>query len=543
MLNVSFLRGDNGKELLLPIPNRFIQTAAYTELSTADTGSTTICITAINSPIDSLNELLPGMEMNGSTLNELEFLSRRLNGLENWEQDILDAALKLEQPRTLGEIVNLSCNQHKYDLLRSVTNEEQMGRYLLKQRGIKVPESIDDCIGYDQVARGYLADHPGVFTDSGFVSRKDEPLDLVYDGQKLPEPYCDSDGIITVRLNPMGKPQALTLTLPTSQERLEAVAEELGVRDFSECYASYSSTIPGLMERLPNYDGLECLNLTAAYLGESEEKNRLFMAVMEAEVPASMYEIPELTDALSQYHLLPENIKTPEDYAHYMFASEDFSDRYYVDGFTSDFVDYKALGEALMKENGVVMTSFGIVERYDRAIRQLPEELNELRLFSPLTACIYAYGEYGDLENEPMDMSSCELCDYKEQILEAIQRERLDTEGDRGLAVYLHNVLLGQKVHSMNPTIEEWHGELWGVLEVQTHGDLSEGEMRGLIEAWEGQCSDGWGEGFEQREIKIDQGELNVSFWNSGRDFSILPEQELKSQPEQCSGMQMMPSL
>ena len=74
MLNVSFLRGDNGKELLLPIPNRFIQTAAYTELSTADTGSTTICITAINSPIDSLNELLPGMEMNGSTLNELEFL-------------------------------------------------------------------------------------------------------------------------------------------------------------------------------------------------------------------------------------------------------------------------------------------------------------------------------------------------------------------------------------------------------------------------------------------------------------------------------------
>ena len=410
---------------------------------------------------------------------------------------------------------------------------------MLKKRGITVPESIDACVGYDQVAGGYLADHPGVFTDSGLVSRKDEPLVMVYDGQKQPEPYCDPDGIITVRLNPLGKPQALTLTLPTSQERLEAVAEELGVMDLSECYVSYSSTIPGLMDRLPNYDGLECLNLAAACLGESDEKNRLFMAVMEAELPSSMFEIPELLDELSQYHLLPEDIKTPEDYAHHMFASEDFPDRYYVDGFTSDFVDYNALGKALMKENGVAQTSFGIVERYDRAIRQLPEELTDMRLFSPLTAQVYPRTEYGDLENEPDSMSAYELTDYQDEILAAIERDNRDTGGERGLAEYLNNVLLGRKIHSMIPTVEEWNGKLWGVLEVQTHGELSEGELRGLSEEWEGQCSDGWGEGFEQREIKIDQGELNVSFWHSGRDFSILPEQELKNQPEQRPGIGM----
>lgn len=166
-----------------------------------------------------------------------------------------------------------------------------------------------------------------------------------------------------MRLNPKGKPDRVTLTFPASCEWIDTALEELGVESFDECYACCTSSIPGLLEHLPNYDGLECLNLAAAYLGVSEEQNRLFMAVMEAEVPGSMFELPEITDALCQYHLLSE-IKTPEDYAHHVLAED--GNRYYVDGFTADFVDFDALGKAMMKEDGVVLTSFGIVERYDR---------------------------------------------------------------------------------------------------------------------------------------------------------------------------------
>lgn len=48
--------------------------------------------------------------------------------------------------------------------------------------------------------------------------------------------------------------------------------------------------------------------------------------------------------------------------------------------------------------------------------------------------------------------------------------------------------------------------------ELQTHGTLSASELAELTEWLSGQFSDGWGEGLEQREIKVEDGELYLSF-------------------------------
>ena len=59
------------------------------------------------------------------------------------------------------------------------------------------------------------------------------------------------------------------------------------------------------------------------------------------------------------------------------------------------------------------------------------------------------------------------------------------------------------------------------------------------MDEWRGQESDGWGEGFEQRPIKLDEGELYVSFWNSSDHFFIITEEQLKSAYTQGMPMQM----
>ena len=168
----------------------------------------------------------------------------------------------------------------------------------------------------------------------------------------------------------------------------------------------------------------------------------------------------------------------------------------------------------------------------------MKNELQSLRFFSPLFPHLYRKNEWGDLDDYREDLSAGEVLEYEDEILAHIQKEKLPDEGERGLAVYLDDDL-SQKVYSINPSVEEWTGELWGVTEVQTHGSLSAPELVELTEWLSSQFSDGWGEGLEQREIKIDDGELYLSFWDSSDRFFIKPEDELKGSQSFGFGMTM----
>ena len=159
----------------------------------------------------------------------------------------------------------------------------------------------------------------------------------------------------------------------------------------------------------------------------------------------------------------------------------------------------------------------------------LPPETHLLKLYMPMTVDCYDRNRWGDYENEPEDLSASEILEYEDAILDRIEKEKLPDEGERGLAIYL-DIDLREKVHSIHPSVEEWNDELWGVTEVQTRGELTPNEYAELTEWLTGQFADGWGEGFEQREIKVDEGELCVSFWDASDRFFIKPENEMESQ-------------
>ena len=68
---------------------------------------------------------------------------------------------------------------------------------------------------------------------------------------------------------------------------------------------------------------------------------------------------------------------------------------------------------------------------------------------------------------------------------------------------------------------------LYGKIDCYLTEALTPEETERLRDAISGQNSDGLGEGFEQREIPIDDGDLYVSYWHSGDDYFLYTEDEM----------------
>ena len=504
-------------------------------------------IGAVESQMEGLKTHLEGMTLRpGRGIWELEFLDQHTDCMTEREKGIFQAALEIEKPHSVMEVVNLSCNLDKFVLYDGISSHEELGRRVLESE--EMSEKTALYLDYGAAGEKYAGSHAGCFTDLGYVARTGEALEPLYDGEYLPKPGYDKSCIIQAWLSSpyyaAGHYRNYPVSLPASDDRLALAEEKLGWRKLDGHEAAYiRCTDPELESCIPFSRDIGEMNAFARLLEERNilkntgTKEKLF-AALEAEVPGNMAEAMEIAAGLERYTMLPEEIRTAEDYAVYCMKADQMD----IDTDTDLhlFINYKGYGEFRMGRDGVVQTEHGLVLREDIPLAQPTEELEEFKLFSPLSGLLYPYDEdWGGISNQPIEIGPGDLCQYEDQILERIGEEQLEEEGERGLAVYLGNRLLKRKVFSMNPTVELWNGKLWGVLEVKSHGPLSPQELAGLTEEWHGQESDGWGEGFEQREIKTEEGELCVSFWHSGDDFFIKTEQELKQWQTQEQGMQM----
>ena len=127
---------------------------------------------------------------------------------------------------------------------------------------------------------------------------------------------------------------------------------------------------------------------------------------------------------------------------------------------------------------------------------------------------IYTIKTFGELkEGEDWDLSSG-LSDenIKSQVLEALSRDVYELF--RYFEDPLNTVIDSIDVVSLN-------NDGSAVWRVESTRDLTKSEITKLLKEISGQCSDGWGEGFEQHPACIDQGiEYFYSPWKSGSEFA-----------------------
>ena len=127
----------------------------------------------------------------------------------------------------------------------------------------------------------------------------------------------------------------------------------------------------------------------------------------------------------------------------------------------------------------------------------------------------------------------CYKCKHK--IEDAIRSEQA-RELKMGEYISDHADIKG-KVLFAEWSVEEHYGALYGKIDCYLSEELSPEETERLKDAITGQNSDGLGEGFEQREIHIDEGDLYVSYWQSNDEYFLHTEDEFDEYLSQTGGM------
>lgn len=184
-------------------------------------------------------------------------------------------------------------------------------------------------------------------------------------------------------------------------------------------------------------------------------------------------------------------------------------------------------------DNGRTLALIPGVDRFSI----IPQPLQTMKLYMPLTVTAYERNRWGDLEDEPIELDSGDVLKHQDNIVAAMLRERMPDETERGLMEYYHGEdSVNDKVQSLVFTAEKVGCELMGVAECRVRGELTPEELEKLKDYASGQASDGFGEGLEQHPIKTAEGEIYVSLWSSNKSWSIQTQDEL-ARSQRMGGM------
>lgn len=151
------------------------------------------------------------------------------------------------------------------------------------------------------------------------------------------------------------------------------------------------------------------------------------------------------------------------------------------------------------------------------------QQTENLNFYCPLTVNM----EDDDGENY-VEVDVSILGDHEEAIRSAVIAENHNC-GEEDMSEYFNgSAQTSEKLLSARWDIENVQGEIFGCIRIELAEPLTDREKEELREWVSGQCSDGWGEGFEQRPVKTPDGNLYISFWDSDEDWFLLDDEEFE---------------
>ncbi|MEA5057271.1 MAG: hypothetical protein VB047_06905 [Anaerotignum propionicum] len=495
---------------------------------------------------DRANALLSGRTYN---LDKLNYLAKRLDSFDKSELTTFYAIAYSEKTKSIDSLINHTFNTHCYSVVSDFSNLDAVGKdmYLTEQQAVSadVLEQLNGIAYFQSVIESNV--NPTV-TPYGILYRNKNEYEQMYDGSHFPHYEWDENmGTVTIGKNGFHE----FLYFPFADTELNKALERLGATSTSECDVEIDSEFltDQVLAAITEGEPIENKLMQLSYFSEkyaelgTREKPQLDTLVEFLE-PRTVKDVNVIMNSLHEFEIF-HGIHTAKDYGRYMIID---SGHFEYDENLEEYIDFEKYGSHRLKwENGAFIDQgYILYHGYNMELADMlseigievePQETQTLKLYMPLRATTY-YDEndYGDLYQVDFETEVYpeELAEYEDEILEAITNNRLPEEKERGLMKYYgNNDSVNAKVKCYDFSVENVRGNLMGVATLVLNAPLNDKEIEKIKEQISGQASDGWGEGFEQREIKCNGKEIYVSFWQS-KNWGLHTAEELGiAQPQQ----------
>ena len=322
--------------------------------------------------------MLPFRRLDAPTMDELNFLAKRLDGLNEEERLVLRAIspkiMKVGEDElvSMKDLINMTYGLDEVSVISNVSTPQQLGQFVIENdlhRDVEaVPEDSLYLLDTKKIGELQQRNDGGVFVDGNYVVAGEYELRDVYDGQHLPTE--EATPWYAFRLDVTRPPSgddlgeveqmAETLSLPVAREEADALAQRLGLERIEDCvYLGFESSIPQIdadnYGDMHNFDQLN--NLSEMMLEMSPSDQVKFKAVLSAEEPENIEQVLDIARGLDQYEFAP----MVEDEAHffksYLLRHLDTK----VDPKWLDSLLARNEGTELLERLGGTLTDYGVV--------------------------------------------------------------------------------------------------------------------------------------------------------------------------------------
>ena len=315
--------------------------------------------------IDSFYTVLKRTEMLTVNVEELNYLTKRLDGFDTGEAAQFQAMAHKLELFELKDLINLTFCCQQATVITDFSDLAAIGRdhYMNLHGGCAKTEELDALDG-EEVARQLIENGGGTITPYGVVYDNGMKLEPVYQGREFPCYYYEPNAITVAATSKNGPEDTEHITwlhIPMVQEELDRALLRGGITDPADVRLRLEdSQLPNEVDVLldmecENLSDLNALAQAADNLSDSD-MNKLGAVVMLAE-PKSAAQIKNLAEHLDLFDFAP-GTHSPAEYGKYMIQQSGHFD---YDENLDAFYDYEKCGTERMNEEDGVFTDRGYV--------------------------------------------------------------------------------------------------------------------------------------------------------------------------------------